>query len=113
MYHRFELYIDGEYQGCGIFQGLTELDMEDEEFEALTLKFDTILNIPLSVYTKAKNTTAWFTESGYHYFEKEIEKIQEAYENQGLFDVIHLMSEIDPQKIIYQDEFQIIVSPTE
>lgn len=32
MFYRYELYVDDEYQGVGIFYGLSELNL-DEDFE--------------------------------------------------------------------------------
>ena len=107
MYRRFELFVDDEDQGIGFLQGICELDKSDDFLDSLTEIFDKYLEIPQSVFVKHRYTKSWFTELGYEIFKEAINKIEEEYENTGLFNVQCLCSE-SLEDIVYEDEYQII-----
>ena len=107
-YVRFALYVDGEYQGCGIFQALSELELTDEETDELTRNIDCLLNIPMEVFTKYRYTTSWFTRNGFQKFQDDITAIIEKYDETGLYEVKKLEAN-SLDNIVYRDDFQCIV----
>lgn len=107
MYIRYELYVDGEPQGVGFLQGLSELDKDDEYLDCLTKPFDENLKLPQSVFAEHKLTESWFTEEGYQKFKAAVANIQQAYDDTGLFEMKCLTAE-SLDNIVYQDEFQVI-----
>ena len=116
MYHRFELFIDGEKQDIGLLMGVSELDLYDDEMlDNLTSNFEKFLPIPSYYKTNVeekKYVRAYFTEKGMDFFKEDIFRLVDAFEEQGLFDVREFLIEEDEANIVYKDEFQVLVKCT-
>lgn len=111
MYRRFELYCEGKPQNVGILIGVDELDCEDETKEFLIKDFNQYLLVP-EFYKKPKpsrDVLAFFTEEGYTFFEKSIERVIMCFQKQGLFDIVEIKAPEKKQKIIYRDNLQVLI----
>ena len=105
-FYRYELYCDNEYQGVGIFHGLTELNLETEIENKLLAPFDEKLSYP----PICEKCEFLFKEKGNELFKAHIQSIIQAFNDSGLFDVRQLIVEhIDLNNIIYEDSYQIAV----
>ena len=112
MIYRYELAVDGEYQGVGIFHGLTEI-FDEEMIKSLTRIFNDELEIPLDLWKVNEVTCAFFTESGNEKFKVHIQNIINSYADNGLFDVMCIKLDetvLNEDDIFYQDEYQIVVA---
>lgn len=108
MYIRYELYLDDEYQGVGILQGMDSAGFSDDLASDLTFRMNRKLFIPSSVFVEHKYTESWFTEEVSKKFEKDIQDIINEYEYDGLFEVRkRIIDKLD--NVIYEDENQVIV----
>ena len=106
MFIRYELYIDDEAQDVGIFQGISELDLDDDTSDAYLKVFDDVLTIPFDVFVKWR-TQSWFTEEGEKKFLEYINRIVALYDDSGLFEVRRIVKkELDD--IVYSDEYQVL-----
>ena len=106
--YRYILTFDGEPQGIGMFQGLSEIDRDEEYIESLEDLFKE-LEIPEEVFIKNTFTTSYFTEKGLEKFKSAIDTLQGAYRDYSGFDIELVTEDIPEDKIVYQDEYQIIV----
>ena len=106
MFIRYELYIDDEAQDVGIFQGISELDLDDDTSDAYLDAFDNVLTIPFDVFVKWR-TQSWFTEKGEKRFLEDINRIVALYNNSGLFEVRRIVKET-LDDIVYSDEYQVL-----
>lgn len=106
--YRYILTFDGEPQGIGMFQGLSEIDRDEEYIESLEDLFKE-LEIPEEVFIKNHFTTSYFTEKGLEKFKSAIDTLQQAYRDYSGFDIELITEDIPENKIVYQDEYQIIV----
>lgn len=107
-YYRYELYIDGQYQGVGIFQGLSDLFLEQYEVEYLLCSFNKKLNIPK--IDRLDNSCFFFTEYGEKEFKEEIKEIKDVFELYELFEVRKIVVEKDSfydEDILYEDDYQV------
>lgn len=106
--YRYILTFDGEPQGIGMFQGLSEIDRDEEYIESLEDLFKE-LEIPEEVFIKNRFTTSYFTEKGLEKFKSAIDTLQQAYREYSGFDIELITEDIPEDKIVYQDEYQIII----
>ena len=106
MFIRYELYVDDEYQDVGIFQGLSELDLDDDTSDSYMAPFDNVMIIPFETFINQK-TKSWFTEKGEKKFLNDINRIIALYDDNGLFEVRRIVEE-NLQDIVYSDEYQVI-----
>ncbi|MDE5830336.1 MAG: hypothetical protein K2H53_01190, partial [Clostridia bacterium] len=106
-YIRYELYIDDEAQDVGIFQGICELDLDDDTSDAYVQPFDDLLEIPTCVCI-GQQTSSWFTEEGEKQFLDAINRIVNLYDESGLFEV-HRLTCDTLEDIVYQDKYQVLV----
>lgn len=107
-YYRYELYIDDQYQGVGIFQGLSDLFLEQYEEEYLLQPFNEMLNIPK--VDRMENPCFFFTECGEKKFKEEIKEIKDVFELYELFEVRKIVVEKDSlydEDILYEDDYQV------
>lgn len=112
MIYRYELAVDGEYQGVGIFHGMDEVFGSDL-IKSLTRIFNAELEIPLGLWKVEEETCSFFTELGNEKFKPHIQNIINAYADDGLFDVMCVKFDeiiLDEDDIFYQDEYQIIIA---
>lgn len=110
MFYRYELYVDDEYQGVGIFYGLSELNL-DEDFENSLLS---LFEKELKFVPIEERCEFLFTEAGNKKFRDHIQKILAVFEEDTLFEVKCLMVNADDvlsDYIIYKDTYQIAVMP--
>lgn len=107
MFIRYELYIDDESQDVGIFQGICELDLDDDTSDSYVKPFDDVLEIPTQVFI-GQQTCSWFTEKGEQQFLEAINRIVDLYEETGLFEARRLVCDT-LDDIVYQDEYQVLV----
>ena len=106
--YRYILTFDGEPQGIGMFQGLSEIDRDEEYIESLEDLFKE-LEIPEEVFIKNRFTTSYFTEKGLEKFKSAIDTLQQTYREYSGFDIELITEDIPEDKIVYQDEYQIII----
>ena len=108
MYIRYELYLDEEYQGVGILQGMDDAGFSDDLSSDLTFRINRELSIPSFVFREHRHTESWFTEEGAKRFEKDIQAILKEYEYDGLFEVRKRI--VDKlEDVVYEDENQVVV----
>lgn len=104
--YRYELFIDNESQGVGIFQG-----MEDNETgKIINHLFQDLPIPPHSVFRNNPEALSFFTKEGKNKFSNQIEQTCQLYEKEGLFCVKEKQSKIPDNRIIYMDEYQIIAN---
>lgn len=110
MLYRYELIIDTDLQGCGIFTELDNVSTEDE-YQACMQDIQELTD-PYMQNIVSENTISFFTENGREKFKDTINKIISIYSNNGLFDVIEttineaLLADND---IVYKDDNQILI----
>lgn len=110
MFYRYEVYIDNEYQGVGIFHCLGELEL-DEDFENKLLR---PFEIGLSFIPMEQRCEFLFTEKGQERFGNDIEDILNVFDDDNLFEARCLKVDevrIPLENIIYRDAYQIAVMP--
>ena len=107
MYYRYELYIGPERQEIGFLQGLDDTGLSKDVKEGLIAGFDE-LPIPERVF-KMGRTKSFFTEEGDAYFASAIEAVMDAYEEDGLFDVVCVCVSELPGIAAYVDAWQVLV----
>ncbi len=108
MFIRYELYVGDERQGCGIFQGMSELNLDDDISDSYTKVFDEFLLVPVDIYS-VYHTESWFTEAGEKKFKDAIDKIITLYDDQGLFEVRRIVTDsFNLDDIVYEDENQVL-----
>lgn len=101
--YRYELYIDNEYQGCGIFQGMEYI----EKSRIIQSLFKELPIPPSNVFANTCQTTSFFTEKGKEKFKDSITIAKSIYE-EDLFNVRELIADVDEHDIVYQDKYQFI-----
>ncbi|MDF2880260.1 MAG: hypothetical protein K0R54_817 [Clostridiaceae bacterium] len=111
MFVRYELYCENEKQDVGLLMGVNELDLDDEQKEILLNDFNENLIVPeFYMHSRPrKNVLAFFTNEGLSFFEESINKIIEKFDNHGLFQIAKITISEHNQKIIYQDNFQVLI----
>lgn len=118
MFYRYELYLDGEYQGCGIFCGLDDIGLPADEVTRLLKPFDDGLSLPdipefdMCGIFPAPYYTFLFTERGREKFAEPLHAILQAYETNGPFEVRELVvdpSEFKDQDMPYNDGLQVAI----
>ena len=110
MLYRYELYCDDEYQDVGFMQDMCDIFSKDKAKE-LCYFFDKYLQVPKYCKFTERHTCAFFTELGIRKFQKQIQAIIKAYEEETIFEVkcIEINEEEIEDAILYKDKFQIIV----
>lgn len=116
LFHRYELYADGESQKVGFIVGLSEVlsamscdRFADEYIDSLLDRFND--ELPFPPQNIARDNVCVFTELGNVVFSQEIARIKEAYEI-TMFDVKELIVEVSDDeidKLPYMDQFQACV----
>lgn len=110
MLTRYELCIDNEYQGVGICHGVDALDLDEEVKRKLLEPFDQKLHIP-EFHTNVP-CCSFFTGLGDAVFKQYIDKLKNAYQQQGLFDVKTIRvyeNTFLETYVLYADRFQVVV----
>lgn len=110
MLYRYEVYVDNEYQGVGIFHCLGELEL-DEDFENQLLRH---FEVELPFIPMEQRCEFLFTEKGQERFGNDIEKILKIFDDDSLFEARCLKVDgvrIPLENIIYRDAYQIAVIP--
>ena len=110
MLYRYELYVDNEYQGVGIFHGLGELELDEDFEDGLLEPFEKeLIFMPME-----KRCEFLFTEKGNEKFKDHIQKILDIFKEDVLFEARCLKIDdhhIAAEDMVYQDEYQIAVIP--
>ncbi len=110
MLYRYELYVDGEYQGVGILQGLDDMFSSDRA-HGLVWPFNRELKVPPYSQFNGKLTASFFTEKGREKFKDSIAVVKTAYEEETCFEVRELTIEQADiaYAVLWEDEDQVIV----
>lgn len=107
---RYELYLDGQYQCVGMFQGLDVLGLSHEEETLLLEPFDQKMPVP---HVDCMDTPCYFfKESANILFQKDIARIRNLFDETGIFEIreIHLNeNNILPEDILYEDAYQVVI----
>ena len=107
---RYELYLDGQYQCVGMFQGLDVLGLSHEEETLLLEPFNQKMPIPQVDYMETP--CYFFKESAARLFHDDIARIRNLFEETGIFEIreIHLdENNILPDDILYEDAYQVVI----
>ncbi len=119
--YRYELYVDQEYQDCGIFQGLEDLGLSDDRVRDLMFPFNKNLPLPCEDDTKGgffskektmRGTTSFFTAEGAWEFQDALADIIREYDEHGVFEVLVFVVQEKglPKKAIrYRDQLQVLI----
>lgn len=116
MYYRYELVKKDTGICTGLFRGLSETGISEEEQVWLTDHFDSVLPIPDFFEMGNHNisgTCSYFKETGMIIFRKSLEQIQEAVNENGTWEARLHTVQNPPGKILYQDWYQIICQTSE
>ena len=95
----------------GVFRGLNfeKAKIPDGEYEEIMGVINSELPVPNIIM---KNTESWFTNKGYSKFENYILKLLELYEKYSpryIREWNIVETEIQPEQIQYQDEYQVVI----
>ncbi len=106
-----------EFDGVGIFHNIDMLmacDMtqpDREDLQYVINEFDATLQIP-DIVEKAK-TLSYFTENGLKAFRNELDILYRLFDeycgNAGLGEIEEFDVDIPEDKIVYQDEYQVVI----
>ena len=106
--YRYELYRDGKYQGVGPFQGIDTLDICEESKCRLEKMFSNLKEPPYEVFSNGP-TTSYFTKNGKCFFAFQMRFLENLFKNHSIFDIKLKRKIINPDDILYIDEYQIVV----
>ena len=99
---RYELTCGGERQGCGVFAGMSELNLDDDALGLLEKPFSS-LEIPFSKIAGGPRCSFWFTEKGEEAYSSAVRKLIEAYEERTCFSAERIERDVRPDEIVWMD----------
>lgn len=111
---RFELSFDGNPQGVGMFQGLTDVGMPNHQYSKILDLFEQLPSPYIDMRDEAfdhidgDTLSFWFTPAGVKRFSGAIRELRRAISDYG-WEL--LKAEIDDQYVdpIYEDAYQMAV----
>lgn len=118
MYYRYEFINKCKYPHTGIIGGLLEVFEGNEDLQMdLVSPFEDELEFPdpkkINAQTPSELSDArcFFTEKGNEKFKPYIDNIiDEAYKVGGIAICVSLDEESNPYKIVYEDEYQVMLA---
>lgn len=105
---RYELFFDDEPQECGIFAGMSELDIDDDMLYNIEGQFKE-LQIPETFIERKPLCYFWFTEKGNQVFSNAINNLINLYSCYSIFSIKKIEKDIDERKVVYRDDYQIAI----